>query len=176
MLSDQDILERGEYLVEPFDPSMVQPASLELTLSDEFVIFGHQYKSTQDTKIIRNYGDIWNGESITLEPQQFVLGSTNEKIMMSTDLAGRVEGKSSLGRLGIGVHITAGFIDPGFEGIITLEIFNFSPFIVVLHKDMKICQIAFEKLDSTCLRPYGSEGLGSHYQGQTQVTESRYGL
>lgn len=185
MLSDVDLLRRGPEMVAPFDEKMVQPASIEMTLDTTIMIpRGELVDSYLDFSIPIDLQSIDveydtihinTGAFYVVRSKQFLLASTAERIITPTDLVARVEGKSSLARLGLFIHVTAGFVDPGFEGKITLEVYNVNPRPIMLRPGMKICQIAFEELSQPAAKPYGSEGLGSHYQGQDRVTESRYG-
>lgn len=138
-----------------------QPASVELTLSNEAWIISKGEKCTIPA------ADTWS-----LEPGQFALGSTVEKVRIPADLVGQLNGKSSWARLGLIVHTTAGFIDPGFEGNITLELANLGSRTIYIPVGVPICQLVFFQMTSPALRPYGSEGLGSHYQGQAGPTPS----
>jgi len=137
----------------------IQPASVDLKLGQEF---------------IGDDGKIFSSDSVWLHKGDFLLGTTVEKIYLPSWIVGRVEGKSSLGRSGVLVHATAGFIDPGFEGQITLEFSNLSNRSFELKADMYICQISFSPLDKPALRPYGHRALGNSYQNQTGVKESKY--
>ena len=165
ILSDKDIdhiIKSGKaFLVNPYNEEMLQPASIDLTLGEELrTIHGKCIDLTQD--------------SYKLKPNEFILGCTSETIHVPRDLMARVEGKSSIARLGVAIHITAGFIDPNYTGQITLEIKNMSdkPFELI-HGD-SICQIVFETLSSPCMRPYGSAELGSKYQNSKGCVTSRY--
>lgn len=156
--------------IEPLDVErQVQPASVDLTLGSEFMRFPDrvQIVDLADRKVSmeRVMRDL-PGEFYELEPGGFVLGTTVERIHLGPKIVGKVEGKSSLGRIGLTAHVTAGFIDPGFQGQITLELFNASPNVIVLRPGVPICQIAFFETHTSCARPYGSKGLGSRYQGQ----------
>jgi dCTP deaminase len=172
--------------IRPYDPHRLQPVSYDLTLGDGYRIFRSDVH-TIDTRDDGSYDDAthygrvpsWQthttGHTLphtghTLRPGEFILASTAETITLSPAMAARVEGKSSLGRLGIAVHITAGFIDPGFEGQITLEIANLAPVSVLLYPGMPIAQIVFEPITPP-MYDYSKTG---HYQGQTGPTESRY--
>lgn len=163
ILSDKDIAHRlaGRGLViEPLDPALdqIQPASVDLRLGD--VGFDN--------------GPEWDGWiAYHLHPGQFTLASTLETVRIPSDLVAQVNGKSSLGRLGLSVHITAGFIDPGFEGQITLELHNCSNNVIILKPEMKICQLVLQKLLSPCERPYGHPSRTSKYMNQTGPTKSR---
>ena len=176
ILSDHDIMLRiasGNLAISDLDESMIQPASVDLKLGKGFLIPRHDVvhldgtaRDSLDNEIVR-VGPHW------LRPQMFCLGTTLENVKIPHDLVARVEGKSSLGRLGLCVHATAGFIDPGFEGQLTLEFYNMSNSTIVLYPGQPICQLAFEELSTPAKRPYGTPGLGSKYQGQKGVTGSR---
>lgn len=149
-------------IVDPgFDPCRLQPASLELTLGPEFISQGRGQPITIPE------------DHLELRAGRFVLGSTVEKVHIPTDLVAQVNGKSSWARRGLIVHTTAGFIDPGFKGRITLEFKNVSAYSIYLPIGAPICQLVFYQMTSPAERPYGSTGLGSHYQGQDRVTGSR---
>lgn len=172
----------------PYDPAYLNPASVDLTLHPvlripraEEGVLGLSYPTLDMRKVSPDHTDLvdmtrpdqvdgYEG-TYRIAPGQFLLAATNECVRLPNDVVARVEGKSSIGRVGLAVHITAGFIDPGFEGQITLEIANLSPWPIVLRQDMRIAQIAFTVLDSPARAPYGKVG---HYQGQTGPTESRY--
>lgn len=165
ILSDRDIwkyLDSGELVVNPCNDIDVQPASIDLHLSDELI-------DLDGVISVLEYG-----EEYVLQPGEFILGCTSEYVEIPDNLSGRVEGRSSIGRLGITAHITAGYIDPGFKGQITLEINNVSDKDFILKKNMNICQIVFETLTSPCIRPYGSKDLGSKYQDSKGTIASRY--
>lgn len=180
MLSDEDIcaaIALGEIAIDPFDDAQhVQPASIDLHLGDEI---GNWSMYLPTAIIDPSAADpIWPEmnkvilspeEGGLLPPNTFVLGTTKEVIRLGPAHAARVEGRSTLGRLGLMVHSTAGFIDPGFEGTITLELYNLSPFAFRLRPGMSICQLAFSRLETPAAAPYGSEGVGSKYQGQHGV-------
>ena len=180
LLSDRDILneiDAGRIGMEPFDPAMVQPASIDVRLDRYFRVFeNHRYPhidpaQAQDdlTREVQAEGD----EPFILHPGEFVLGSTYEEVSLPEDLAARVEGKSSLGRLGLLTHATAGFVDPGFSGHVTLELANVATLPIKLYPGMKIGQFCFFRLSSPSEHPYGSEKYGSRYQGQRGPTPSR---
>jgi dCTP deaminase len=162
MLSDRGIklaLSRKDIWVEPVpDPERIQPASIDLCLGTDFIRQGYMNQPMPQTKEI--------GDVVRVLPEDFILATTLEEITIGNGHVGRIEGKSSFGRLGLTVHITAGFIDPGFSGQVTLEMVNLSRTVVCIEVGKPICQISFETLDMQCERPYGSEGLGSHYQNQ----------
>lgn len=169
VLSDRSIRERlriGEIVPAAlYDRTVydaVQPASLELTISDS-VIRPHGHKPLRvEAEADKN--------RIYIRPREFLLGSTRETVHIPNDLLARVEGKSSWARRGIMVHVTAGFIDPGFRGQITLELYNLSSVTQVILVGSRVAQLALEELDRPTDRPYGSPGLGSHYQGQKGAT------
>ena len=180
LLSDRDIraeIAANRVGVEPFEEAMIQPSSVDVRLDKFFRVFeNHKYSvidpSTEQAELTREViaeGD----EPFILHPGDFVLASTSEVIPLPDDLAGRLEGKSSLGRLGLLTHSTAGFIDPGFSGHITLELSNVANLPVKLFPGMKIGQLCLIKLSSPAEHPYGSEKYGSRYQGQRGPTASR---
>jgi dCTP deaminase len=180
LLSDRDILAQikaGRVACEPFHEAMIQPSSLDVRLDKYFRVFeNHKYSvidpSIEQSELTREViaeGD----EAFILHPGEFVLASTYEVITLPDDIAGRLEGKSSLGRLGLLTHSTAGFIDPGFSGHITLELSNVANLPVKLFPGMKIGQLCLIKLSSPAEHPYGSEKYGSRYQGQRGPTASR---
>lgn len=180
LLSDRDIRARvdiGDIELDPFMPEMIQPASIDVRLDRFFRVFNdRQYTyvdPAEDQGELTEQFSVAQGEPWILHPGEFVLGSTLERVHISNQIAARLEGKSSLGRLGILTHSTAGFIDPGFNGYITLELSNVSPLPVKLWPGMKIGQICFFELSSPAEHPYGSQALGSHYQGQRGPTPSR---
>ena len=180
LLSDRDIkaeISAGRVKVEPFDGAMIQPSSVDVRLDRFFRVFeNHKYSvidpSLEQPELTREV--IADGaEPFILHPGEFVLASTYEVITLPDDIAGRLEGKSSLGRLGLLTHSTAGFIDPGFSGHITLELSNVANLPVKLFAGMKIGQLCLIKLSSPAEHPYGSEKYGSRYQGQRGPTPSR---
>lgn len=180
LLSDRDLvaeLEAGRLVVEPYDDKMVQPSSVDIRLDRYFRVFDntrytHIDPSMQQdelTSLVEANGD----EPFVLHPGEFVLGSTFERVRLPDDLAGRLEGKSSLGRLGLLTHSTAGFIDPGFNGHITLELSNVANLPITLWPGMKIGQLCLFRLSSPAEHPYGSARAGSRYQGQRGPTPSK---
>lgn len=177
ILSDTDILmhRKDNHLrIEPFDPERLQPASYDVTLSRQFRRFKNGV--TLDPMRQRTPAtEAYEASTYILYPGEFILGSTIEDISLSGIIAARFEGKSSLGRIGLMTHVTAGFIDPGFVGNLTLEIHNVNRNPILLTEGMDIGQICFMRLFTKAARLYGSPGLGSHYQGQTGPTESRAG-
>ncbi|MDE3194430.1 MAG: dCTP deaminase [Chloroflexota bacterium] len=183
VLSDRDIrkaIEAGRILIDPFDPRCVQPASVDIRLDSQFRVFRssrHPYidlaKGVDD---ITELVTVDAAAPFILHPGEFVLGSTLERVRLANDVVSRVEGKSSLGRLGLLIHSTAGFIDPAWDGHITLELSNVNTIPITLYPRMRIGQLSFFQLSSPAERPYGSPELGSSYQGQSGPTPSRYRL
>ena len=180
LLSDRDILaeiESKRVVVEPYDEAMIQPSSIDFRLDRFFRVFeNHRYPHIDPaadqsdlTREVEPNGD----EPFILHPGEFVLGSTLEVVTLPDDLAARVEGKSSLGRLGLLTHATAGFVDPGFSGHVTLELANVATLPIKLYPGMKIGQLCFFRLSSPAEHPYGSAKYGSRYQGQRGPTPSR---
>ncbi|HVW44073.1 MAG TPA: dCTP deaminase [Amycolatopsis sp.] len=180
LLSDRDLrkeVEAGRLGIDPFDSGMVQPSSIDVRLDRFFRVFNNsQYthidpSQQQDelTSLVEKEGD----DPFVLHPGEFVLASTFELVSLPDDLAGRLEGKSSLGRLGLLTHSTAGFIDPGFTGHITLELSNVANLPITLWPGMKIGQLCLFRLTSAAEFPYGSAEAGSRYQGQRGPTPSR---
>ncbi|GGQ79487.1 MULTISPECIES: dCTP deaminase [Kitasatospora] len=180
LLSDNDIraeIDKGRVVVDPFDPSMVQPSSIDVRLDRFFRVFeNHRYPHIDPseeqpdlTRLVEPEGD----DAFILHPGEFVLASTYEVITLPNDVASRLEGKSSLGRLGLLTHSTAGFIDPGFSGHVTLELSNVATLPIKLYPGMKIGQLCLFRLSSPAEHPYGSERYGSRYQGQRGPTPSR---
>ena len=164
ILSDRDIeaaIQQGHIVIEPYDPDELQPASYDIRLGDQL-----RLPDAAGTSKLVTF------EEYELKPQEFVLGTTVERIQVPDFLVGRIEGKSSLGRMGLSIHTTAGFIDPGFRGPLTLEIYNHSQVPITLRAGQHIGQLSFTQLTSPARRPYGSTGLGSHYQDQVGPTAS----
>jgi dCTP deaminase len=180
LLSDRDIkaeISTGRVKVEPFEGQMIQPSSVDVRLDRFFRVFeNHKYSvidpSIEQAELTREVA-VDNDEEFILHPGEFVLASTFEVITLPDDIAGRLEGKSSLGRLGLLTHSTAGFIDPGFSGHITLELSNVANLPVKLFPGMKIGQLCLIKLSSPAENPYGSALYGSRYQGQRGPTASK---
>ena len=180
LLSDRDILARvdaGLVALDPWDPAMVQPASIDVRLDRSFRVFdNHKYPvidPAQEQPELTRLVDVGPDGHFVLHPGEFVLGSTYERVSLPDDLAARLEGKSSLGRLGLLTHSTAGFIDPGFTGHVTLELSNTATMPIMLYPGMKIGQLCFFELSSPSAHPYGSGAHGSRYQGQRGPTASR---
>ncbi len=182
MLSDRDIkaaLDSGKLKIEPLgNDSAIQPASVDVHLGNSFWVFPAGDEPLDMFKPLVEGLDRQTivADEFILHPNQFVLATTTERVTLPDSLAARIEGKSSLGRLGLFVHITAGFIDPGFSGRITLELLNVSGRPLRLVAGMKIAQLSFQELSSPAQRPYGHPALGSKYQGQTVATPSLYHL
>jgi dCTP deaminase len=182
VLSDGTIIElvdAGHIRIDPWDPSLVQPASVDLRLGDSFRVF-HNYRASaidlrDPPENLTEEVVVVDDESFVIHPGEFCLGRTLEWVELPDDIVARIEGKSSLGRLGLIVHATAGFCDPGWHGTLTLELNNLTRVPIVLTPGQAIAQLSFMTLDRPALRPYGSDGLGSHYQGQRAATASRYG-
>jgi dCTP deaminase len=180
LLSDRDItaeLDAGRVVLDPHDPAMVQPSSVDVRLDRFFRLFdNHKYAvidPAQDQPDLTRLVEVDGDEPFVLHPGEFVLGSTFEQVTLPDDIAARLEGKSSLGRLGLLTHSTAGFIDPGFSGHVTLELSNVATLPITLWPGMKIGQMCFFRLSSPALAPYGSGATGSRYQGQRGPTASR---
>ncbi len=180
LLSDRDIrarLDDGGLGLDPFDEALVQPSSIDVRLDRFFRVFNNQRYThidpAQQQDDLTSAVETKDDEPLVLHPGEFVLGSTLEVISLADDLAGRLEGKSSLGRLGLLTHSTAGFIDPGFSGHITLELSNMANLPITLWPGMKIGQLCLFQLSSPSEHPYGSEVYGSRYQGQRGPTPSR---
>ena len=181
VLSDGTILRlvsEGRIKVDPWDPGMVQPASIDLRLGNTFRVFHNHRIAAIDlanppTNLTEQIA-ITDDEPFVIHPGEFVLGRTLEWVELPDDVVARIEGKSSLGRLGLIVHATAGFVDPGWKGTLTLEITNLTRVPIKLWATKPIAQLSFMTLDRPALRPYGHPDLGSHYHGQVEATESRY--
>ena len=181
VLSDRTIrrlLDEGRIELDPFDESLIQPSSVDVRVDRFFRVFhNNRYpfidvKQEQEelTELVEVQGD----QPFVLHPGEFVLGSTLERVKLPDDLVARLEGKSSLGRLGLLIHSTAGFIDPGWNGHVTLELSNVANLPVTIYPEMKIGQLSFVQLTEPAAVPYGAGGLGSKYQGQRGPTPSRY--
>lgn len=177
VLSDVDIIERignGSLVIDPYEEDNVEPASVDLLLGYGFkrVVQTDKWRAvdTAEPQDTGAYDFVETDDSVLIDPGEFVLATTKERVEIPNDMVAHVLGRSSLGRLGISVHQTAGYIDPGFNGQITLELSNHGPAPVRLHADDRICQIVFEELSSPALEPYGHDG--SQYQGQQGATES----
>lgn len=180
LLSDRDIkatIERGDLVIDPFDEALIQPSSVDVRMDRFFRVFNNSRYTHIDPKLpmedLTTLVEVEEDEPFVLHPGEFVLGATLEKFTLPDNLAGRLEGKSSLGRLGLLTHSTAGFIDPGFSGHITLELSNVANLPITLWPGMKVGQLALFKMTSAAETPYGSGKLGSKYQGQRGPTPSK---
>jgi dCTP deaminase len=180
LLSDRDIrteIETGRVVLTPYDPEMMQPSSIDVRLDKYFRVFDNHKYAAIDPAIeqaeLTRLVEVDRGEPFILHPGEFVLGSSYESVKLPDDIAARLEGKSSLGRLGLLTHSTAGFIDPGFEGNVTLELSNVATLPINLWPGMKIGQMCFFRLSSPAEHPYGSGPYGSRYRGQRGPTASK---
>jgi dCTP deaminase len=181
ILSDLTIREEiaaGRIGIEPFDEACIQPSSVDLHVDAQFRVFANSRYPYIDVK--REMPDLTElvsvpeGEPFILHPGEFVLGSTRERVRIPDDMVARLEGKSSLGRLGLLIHSTAGYVDPGWDGFLTLELSNVANLPITIYPGMKIGQISFFRLTTAAQVPYGSAGKGSKYQGQRGPTASRF--
>jgi len=180
VLSDRTIREQiaaGRISIDPLDGDAIQPASVDLRLDDSFRIFRVTSRAFVDVREavddLTELVTIAHDEPFVLQPGAFCLATTLETITLPDDIVARVDGRSSLGRLGLLVHATAGYVDPGWRGKLTLELSNQSQMPIALYYGMRVSQISFLELSSAAERPYGTPGLGSKYQGQTGPTPSR---
>ncbi len=180
LLSDRDIqaeIDAGRIGLDPYLPGLIQPSSIDVRLDRFFRLFdNHKYPfidPSEEQPDLTRLVDVDPDEAFVLHPGELVLGSTYEQVTLPDDIAARLEGKSSLGRLGLLTHSTAGFIDPGFSGHVTLELANVATLPVKLWPGMKIGQLCFFRLSSPAENPYGSSAYGSRYQGQRGPTASR---
>jgi dCTP deaminase len=172
------LIDEGRIRIDPWDPEMVQPASVDVKLGPSFRVFHNHRAPSIDLKSppanLTELIEVADGESFVIHPGEFVLGRTLEWVELPDDVVSRLEGKSSVGRLGLIVHATAGFVDPGWAGTLTLEITNLTRIPIVLWPGQPIAQLSFMALDHPAERLYGHPELGSHYHGQVEATESRY--
>lgn len=180
LLSDRDLvaeIKAGNLQLDPFEPALIQPSSIDVRLDRLFRVFNnHLYTHidpAQRQDELTTLIDVPQDDPFVLHPGEFVLASTSEVITLGDQLAGRLEGKSSLGRLGLLTHSTAGFIDPGFSGHVTLELSNVANLPITLWPGMKIGQLCIFRLSSPAEHPYGAAVYGSRYQGQRGPTPSR---
>ena len=180
VLSDRTIrrlIEEGRIAIAPFDPDLMQPSSVDVRVDRYFRVFRNSRYPYIDVKVeqeeLTELVEVGE-EAFILHPGEFVLGSTLERVTLPDDLVARLEGKSSLGRLGLLIHSTAGFIDPGWDGHVTLELSNVANLPITIYPGMKIGQLSFVQLTEPAERPYGAAGIGSKYQGQRGPTPSRY--
>jgi len=180
VLSDRSIKEEmaaGRIVVEPCEASDIQPSSVDLHLGDDFQVFRNSrypyIDPAREQPGLTERVAASQEEPFVLHPGEFALGTTVERIALPEDVVGRLEGKSSLGRLGLLIHSTAGYVDPGWDGRLTLELSNVANLPIVLSPGMKIGQISFSRMTTPLDRPYGHPDLGSRYQGQHEATPSR---
>ena len=180
LMSDRDIrasIESGQIGLEPLEMGLLQPSSIDVRLDRFFRLFdNHKYAfidPAEQQDDLTRFIEVKSDEPFILHPGEFVLGSTYEFVTLPNDIAARLEGKSSLGRLGLLTHSTAGFVDPGFKGHVTLELSNVATLPIKLWPGMKIGQLCFFKLTSEAEHPYGSDKYSSRYQGQRGPTASR---
>ena len=180
VLSDRTIREEiasGRLIVDPLDLDCIQPASIDLHLDRVFRVFRLSDRAHVDVRepveAMTEVVEIEDDAPLFLQPGEFVLASTLETITLPNDIVGRLDGRGSLGRLGLLVHATAGFVDPGWTGKLTLELSNAAKMPIAIYYGMKIAQISFLRMSTPVERPYGSPGLGSKYQGQQEPTASR---
>ena len=181
ILSDRTIreqLQAGRIVIDPLDADNIQPSSVDLRLDRYFRVFRNHTMRVIDVKEdqeeLTELVEISDDDGFILHPGEFVLGSTAERVALPDDLVARLEGKSSLGRLGLLIHSTAGFVDAGWDGYLTLELSNVANLPITLYPGMKIGQISFLRMTTPADQPYGTAGLGSKYQSQRGPTPSRY--
>jgi dCTP deaminase len=181
ILSDVDIrkeIESGRIVIDPFDPAAIQPSSIDLHVDDRFRVFANSRYPYIDVKKempgLTEVVEVADPDPFILHPGEFVLGSTLERVAIPDDMVARLEGKSSLGRLGLLIHSTAGYVDPGWDGFLTLELSNVANLPITIYPGMKIGQISFFRLSTPAERPYGSTETRSKYQGQRGPTASRF--
>ena len=183
VLSDRTIrrlIAEGRIGIDPFDPALMQPSSLDVRVDHYFRVFRNSRYLYIDVKTeqedLTELVEVTDDEAFILHPGEFVLGSTLERVTLPDDLVARLEGKSSLGRLGLLIHSTAGFVDAGWNGHLTLELSNVANLPIAIYPGMKIGQISFLQMTTPAEHPYGSGEAGSKYQGQRGPTPSRYYL
>jgi dCTP deaminase len=181
ILSDRDIraaIEAGRIVIDPFTPEAIQPSSVDLHVDRRFRVFRNNRYPFIDVRTdqpdLTELVEIDPEQPFILHPGEFVLGSTLERVSLPDDLVARLEGKSSLGRLGLLIHSTAGYVDPGWDGNLTLELSNVANLPITLYYGMKIGQISFQRMSSPVEIAYGDDRIGSKYRGQTDPTASRY--
>ena len=181
VLSDRTIrrlLGEGRIGIDPYDESLIQPSSVDVRVDRFFRVFhNNRYPYIdvrEEQEDLTELVEVEDDSPFVLHPGEFVLGSTLERVTLPDDLVARLEGKSSLGRLGLLIHSTAGFIDPGWDGHVTLELANVANLPITVYPEMKIGQLSFVQLTEPAEHPYGSDGLGSKYQGQRGPTPSKY--
>ena len=183
VLSDRTIraeIEAGRIVVEPFDPALVQPSSVDVRVDRRFRVFRNSRYPFIDVRLpmddLTESVEVSGDEPFILHPGEFVLGQTLERVTLPEDIVARLEGKSSLGRLGLLIHSTAGFVDSGFSGNLTLELSNVANLPITIYHGMPIGQLSFMRMDGPVERPYGSRDTGSKYQDQAEPTPSRFYL
>jgi dCTP deaminase len=183
VLSDKTIraeIEAGRIAIDPFDPAMVQPSSVDVRVDKSFRVFHNSRYAFIDVREpmedLTELVEVDGGRPFILHPGEFVLGQTLERVTLPDDLVARLEGKSSLGRLGLLIHSTAGFVDSGFSGNLTLELSNVANLPITIYQGMPIGQLSFMRMDGPVERPYGSRETSNKYQGQTEPTPSRFYL
>lgn len=181
ILSDTSIREEvaaGRIGITPYDEGCVQPSSVDLHIDKEFLVFHNSRKPfidpREDSSELTEKVVVEAGDRFILHPGEFALGATLERLRLPDDLVARLEGKSSLGRLGLLIHSTAGYIDPGFDGYVTLELGNMATLPIAIYPGMQIGQVSFQRMTTAAAVPYGAKGLGSKYQGQRGPTPSAY--
>jgi dCTP deaminase len=181
VLSDVTLREElaaGRIVIDPLGDDCIQPSSIDLHVDRHFRLFRNHSMRVIDVRSdledLTELVEVPDEEALILHPGEFVLGSTSERVRVPDDLVARLEGKSSLGRLGLLIHSTAGFVDAGWDGHLTLELSNVANLPITVYPGMKIGQISFLRMTTAAARPYGSSGLGSKYQGQRGPTPSRY--
>jgi len=181
VLSDRTIrreIEDGRIAIDPFDESMVQPSSIDVRVDRRFRVFHNARYPYIDVRQrmedLTELVEVPDDQPFILHPGEFVLGQTLERVTLPDDIVARLEGKSSLGRLGLLIHSTAGFVDSGFSGNLTLELSNVANLPITIYHGMPIGQISFMRMDGPVERPYGSGETGSKYQGQGEPTPSRF--
>lgn len=181
VLSDRSIreaLDAGRIVIDPLGEGCIQPSSVDLHVDRYFRIFRNHTSRVidvrEDQEDLTELVDIGDEDPLVLHPGEFLLGSTSERVGLPDDLVARLEGKSSLGRLGLLIHSTAGFVDAGWDGHLTLELSNVANLPITVYPGMKIGQISFLRMTTPADQPYGTTGLGSKYQGQHGPTPSRY--
>jgi dCTP deaminase len=177
-LSIREALDAGRIVIDPIGDGCIQPSSVDLHVDRYFRLFRNHSQRVIDVKVdqeeLAELIEVREDDALILHPGEFVLGATLERIALPDDLVGRLEGKSSLGRLGLLIHSTAGFVDPGFDGYLTLELSNVANLPITVYPGMKIGQISFLRMTTAAETPYGSSALGSKYQHQRGPTPSRY--
>jgi dCTP deaminase len=183
VLSDRTIraeIENGRIEIDPFDPAMVQPSSVDVRVDSRFRVFHNSRYAfidvRQQMEDLTELVVVEDGRPFILHPGEFVLGQTLERVTLPDDLVARLEGKSSLGRLGLLIHSTAGFVDSGFSGNLTLELSNDANLPITIYEGMPIGQLSFMRMDGPVEHPYGSRDTSNKYQGQTEPTPSRFYL